>query len=747
MPVPVPRISKPPAHPVIKKNNNSGNLQANSFQNLTRTLPVSPTGPPPSYGTREEWIESLPSWRRQKPRRIWEEDNTIKPKQPAVQGFTHGLTTADNAPVIKGERAQACIPPLYDLLKPIAAEDEMHFDLTQLNWEPCNGPDYLTEGLAHDFSAPNPFPTSIDVSIPDAHTYERSAFSPILEEESPGLADGINVASSPLGPLTPFCDFVDRVVSEPQPAAQTCCTGSGNTMFSHASNMHGLRSLQHGIRVPVIEQPKQLAPGQVPEAKPNSATAYKKLAEPLAEWMAHYVWKVCTTGYNLPSGYVNSASIPIARFLDSPPRNLAPSIHAILLSTLLQPSAVFLALWYIVRLPVYGGSIPLSHGHAKEVRFRTALFGEPRTSTPANDSILNLSHMDESVPFRLVLLGCMLANKWLDDHTFSNKTWHSISNVPIHMLNELEMLTLDLFSYDLSVSSEKWTLWMDHIRSHHLSSIPPSHIQPISRPSSNPHLIICNTIEDIFHAKISTPTSVVPQPVFLGLDQRKKEQLEREQTVDDIDLDEDGPLREEYLPRRRSNGSGVYQDNKIGLSGVSMQQVSEHVLPPPAKWSPAGDEPILRDRNRTSGNYVAVQAAGVTSVPTWSAFYPHLYGGSFHDQAWTLHSSFASTGYEVANHHPDPYSLYAYAPPVLGTHMRTHSLSHDGNSSQLRGHMRSFSQTCSDYKSSDIQVASLETFSGKELSNSWYATTHYSYAPPAYAYHPGVVHQPAWVRT
>jgi hypothetical protein len=60
--------------------------------------------------------------------------------------------------------------------------------------------------------------------------------------------------------------------------------------------------------------------------------------------------------------------------------------------------------------------------------------------------------------FRLVVLGCVLANKWLDDHTFSNKTWcalfystvpstdtnlfnaHTISGVPIQSLNKLKSL-------------------------------------------------------------------------------------------------------------------------------------------------------------------------------------------------------------------------------------------------------------------------------------------------------------------
>ena len=87
-----------------------------------------------------------------------------------------------------------------------------------------------------------------------------------------------------------------------------------------------------------------------------------------------------------------------------------------LLSTLLQPSTIFLALWYIVRLPVFFGPVSLGPEHYKEMRFRDELLGQPHFSYDRNTA-------ESYAPFRLILLGCMLANKWLDDHTFSNKTW------------------------------------------------------------------------------------------------------------------------------------------------------------------------------------------------------------------------------------------------------------------------------------------------------------------------------------
>src|SRR5882762_5781746 len=103
MPVPVPWHTT--AHPVVKSSYHSGDLpqsRLSIFDNLTHSLPLPPAGPPPSYGTREEWISSLPSWRRNKTRRIWEEDESQHHTGREFRDFHFGLTDAGNALVIKG---------------------------------------------------------------------------------------------------------------------------------------------------------------------------------------------------------------------------------------------------------------------------------------------------------------------------------------------------------------------------------------------------------------------------------------------------------------------------------------------------------------------------------------------------------------------------------------------------------------------------------------------------------------------
>jgi hypothetical protein len=71
----------------------------------------------------------------------------------------------------------------------------------------------------------------------------------------------------------------------------------------------------------------------------------------------------------------------------------------------------------MVRLPVYFGAAPLGAELAKAAAFQAAFLGDCPTPHEAETN-------NHNAPLRLVVLGFMLANKWLDDHTFSNKTWY-----------------------------------------------------------------------------------------------------------------------------------------------------------------------------------------------------------------------------------------------------------------------------------------------------------------------------------
>ena len=463
MPVPVPHFSKAPAHQVYKPKQSgeyANQAEASALQQLTHSLPAS-AGPPPSFGTREEWINSLPSWRKLKPRRIWED--ACAGEGRGGNNFSVGLTYAGNASVIKGTHAQACIPPLCTLfrnpnLAPVSpqrgsedADDEMSSD--------CSITDHGQYDNESQWSASSPIATDLDPAMDvanggelqhgpveddrpgwhrddgavfeEAH-FERGAFSPIYEDESPEMIRGHDVSSSPIGPATPFGDFVDRAVA----AAETYTSLEALPNIVEQELQYRPVDDQYLQHPPFQQESKEPPSASEPVTIPSSTINYKKLAEPLSEWVATYVWKLCTTGMNLPSEfavpmyafslkqlrigsrltshYRNGASTAYA---NTPPSYLAGSIHSLFLSTLLQPSAILLALWYIARLPVNFGAVGLGPDHVKELHFRVELLGDNRCS-------VGKDIQETNAPFRLIVLGCMLANKWLDDHTFSNKTWY-----------------------------------------------------------------------------------------------------------------------------------------------------------------------------------------------------------------------------------------------------------------------------------------------------------------------------------
>ncbi|KAG7449459.1 uncharacterized protein BT62DRAFT_685226 [Guyanagaster necrorhizus] len=745
MPVPVPVHSKQPAHPVIKKYHIDDG-HSNPFFTLTCSLPVAPTGPPPSFGTREQWINSLPSWRRTKPRRIWEEDSRLVGRC-AEQDFSQGLAVAANASVIKGAHAEACIPPLFNFIQSPAlhtsstdgdADDEMSSEGSTVSQ--CHSGSQWGDGSPSARSKMNDPPAS----------YERGAFSPIFEEPSPEDNSG----SSPIGPATPFADFVDRAV-----AADGYDGEYGVPAISTDDIPYGINKCDYDYYQPlpsVVEEPKEpvLAPEVV---TPSASVGYKKLAEPLSEWIANYVWKTCTTESAFP--FRGTPPTFSRQYSRAPPEYLASLIHSLLLSTLLQPSAIFLALWYIVRLPVSFGTILISNEDVKELRFRAALLG--------TDHGHNQEMMEASAPFRLAVLGCMLANKWLDDHTFSNKTWHTISNVPIHALNHLEFLALDIFGYDLSITNEHWSQWLSHVMSYHLS-LSSSHPQPISRPSANPHSIIRKAIDGIIQAPaVCNFDPSHPQPVFMGLEERRREKLEREHAMAvelaEFDIDEGGPLREEYIPKRRISGAsstystGSRENDSHVSSGWDRRNVqSVKGLPPPAKWSPAADEPILRDRNRGGAQYIAVQPPRLNAVPYHLIpAYPQCHEVGYQGHHWPMGGAYVQPppmplayAYDMATLRPTAVPVYSHQQLVLPipiSHSRSHSQPYQ-DITDSHNHLRSSSQSQFQYRCSDIRMTANEGSSPPVVDGQWGM---HDQAHPAstFAPHNSVSYQSVWLRT
>ncbi|KAI8339577.1 cyclin-domain-containing protein, partial [Chlamydoabsidia padenii] len=61
---------------------------------------------------------------------------------------------------------------------------------------------------------------------------------------------------------------------------------------------------------------------------------------------------------------------------------------------------------------------------------------------------------------RLFTIALILANKYLDDNTFTNKTWSEVSGIPLRELNWMEMEYLDALDYSLHVHCFRFCSWV-----------------------------------------------------------------------------------------------------------------------------------------------------------------------------------------------------------------------------------------------------------------------------------------------
>ena len=295
MPVPVPPYSRPPAHSADKLKRHSDPSRYTSLQT--------------SYS-----LSSLDTQRAvsHRPHRIWEEE----PSKSQL-GFPQGLTTAANAGVIKGARAQACLPPATSLVR--RSQPYVHCRrhssgnmVTNLSvFTPSVSIIFTADSSPPQTHKPTPLRTEDDtvdmMNVSPIEYYDKifarnfGAFSPLLENPSPD-ANQCDSGSSPIGPITPtpFGDFIDRAI----PSGYIKPTIDSTYLQSYNA-YHGIQQQQYGQPNHVVskQSPRKQDPA-VAAPPPTATTEYKRLADPLSEWLSCYVWRVCSTGSGLPSHFV-----------------------------------------------------------------------------------------------------------------------------------------------------------------------------------------------------------------------------------------------------------------------------------------------------------------------------------------------------------------------------------------------------------------------------------------------------------
>lgn len=69
--------------------------------------------------------------------------------------------------------------------------------------------------------------------------------------------------------------------------------------------------------------------------------------------------------------------------------------------------------------------------------------------------------------YRLLTVALMLGNKFLDDNTYTNKTWAEVSNISVKEIHVMEVEFLSNMRYSLLTSKEQWKEWLQKLACYH----------------------------------------------------------------------------------------------------------------------------------------------------------------------------------------------------------------------------------------------------------------------------------------
>ncbi|CAE7173667.1 unnamed protein product [Rhizoctonia solani] len=301
-------------------------------------------------------------------------------------------------------------------------------------------------------------------------------------------------------------------------------------------------------------------PEDPPKPSAPSKAVIAASAVPLADWFADVVWAL----YLGPVQSVATGGNSGLAGADKAPQPLVAFVHAVLSQTLASPQCAALGLYYLVKLPVRLGSTAVSAvplwNVAVDAEGHTAYTSVPDRKHAARAGFVAELYGPggEDVPYRLAALALMLGNKWLDDHTFTNKTWHEVTHLSLARLTALEQRALECFNYSLGVPNEDWRAWLGVLKEGAQSALAST---PTPIPMSTLVVHTMDRLEKELEVLVGGVGAGVIDVMSAGgkgvigdrrgsvsvshATEMELDELEMEQVEIDIDLDDGGPVPDE----------------------------------------------------------------------------------------------------------------------------------------------------------------------------------------------------------
>jgi hypothetical protein len=111
--------------------------------------------------------------------------------------------------------------------------------------------------------------------------------------------------------------------------------------------------------------------------------------------------------------------------------------------------------------------------------------------------------------YRLLTVALMLGNKFLDDNTYTNKTWAEVSGISVKEIHIMEVEFLSNMRYGLLTSKEQWQEWLKKLACYHeyceRARTDHRHRQAAPLPLNVP-----SPTHGRFSSPLPSPTSILP---------------------------------------------------------------------------------------------------------------------------------------------------------------------------------------------------------------------------------------------
>jgi hypothetical protein len=355
----------------------------------------------------------------------------------------------------------------------------------------------------------------------------------------------------------------------------------------------------------VIEEASPLLSGYCDEVSPDDYQAFslptiddfdpkeeqRIVLSSIAEWISDYMYEMACSG-RIPNPFQAPISaLPFSRTLN------VQRITNILLSTLMPTSVPFLALVYVNRIVDKVSRRLVRAPHDAGVKaFICAL---TTGSSLTVDTLIT----------RYLMVGLMLADKWLDDHSFAVRTWRDVSHISARVLHTMEMAALQIFNYHLQIPQNKWVDYLERLRGANELMLASQLSSTILPPCAIVHLVLRDLIDAshaaqaevepqyLEHTRIAPPP---PPPRALPKISALQDSWERYQSV-----------RRAHNSYATSLGKHARALSPPRVSSLNKRKLS------PSEWSPEQDAIVAKARRTMSGMAVGAERSIRREFSDW----------------------------------------------------------------------------------------------------------------------------------